>query len=88
MSSDRKKGPATARIDVHRLWERSREAFEVGDYATARRLDRQILDEAPDHELAERARRDLERFRTGPVAVKAGLASLVVYLLAWVYALS
>ena len=81
-------GDKAARREAKELWDASRSAFAAGDYREVRRLDRLAAERAPNSDVAAEASR--ERASLGPdltVFYIAGGVTLM-YVLAWIYALS
>lgn len=81
-------GDKAARREAKEIEEASRAAFNAGNYREVRRLDALIAARAPGSDVAAKAireRDDLGHDRT--VLYIAGAVTLM-YVLAWVYALS
>lgn len=88
MTSDVAKDAKQQRREAQRLWDDARGAYAAGDYATARRLDAEIVGMRIDAEVGDKAARELATFSLDPWVLRAGFATLALYVLAWVMALA
>ncbi|MEK7703534.1 MAG: hypothetical protein AAB426_01135 [Myxococcota bacterium] len=88
MTTDADKESKQQRREAQRLWDDARLAYAAGDYAATRRLDAEIVALGAGHEMASRAAREIEGFKLDAWVLRAGLAAMAVYILAWVIALS
>lgn len=70
------------------MWNDGREALAAGDYGELRKIDADIENSAAGTAVAERARKEREQLSVDHWALRVGLATFVVYIIAWIYALS
>lgn len=73
---------------ARRLAQQAGQAYEAGDYLNYRRLNRKILAEQPDSDLARQARLANEAIKPGKWVWGPALAAALLYLIGWIAALT
>ncbi len=85
--SESKRDEKQAKREARQLWDEGRAAQVAGDHRHARATFRRLADAAPDSELGEKARLELEAMRPDRKVLLAGAGATLLYLLGWIVAL-
>ena len=75
------------RREAREQWEASRTAAARGDYRMVRQINERLVREFAASDVGESARRDLDQLKLDRLTLLVGLGSLLLYALAWGYAL-